>query len=431
MVISEVLVPPTHAPRADGGPPRADGRLLSVDVLRGLACLAVVFFHVGHFSHVAEQPSAWHHLFLPFSFGGVGVTMFIVVSGFCIHLSVVRKLAPAVGTHSNWGRFWRRRFYRLYPPYLAAIALSLAAYFAIEATGRHDSHYQVESVGWDLLAHLLLIHNLFPAFHQGLLNGPFWSLGLEEQLYALYMAFLFLRNRLPFGRLLLIVFGVSALWNLGTVVLGGHWWGLARAASGSQGLFRLGRWEDWPCAYWFCWVLGAVAAEAHLNYVKLPRWCHGWPAALGLGTLWLASHVARSRYVYRLLPISESTWGPALQLFHAYEPFVAAAATFVLLNWWIRREERGAFRGRWVGALAGVGLVSYSIYLTHVPILRLMDNFLPLDYEWPSILFRFLVGIPVTLGLGFLFFLGVERHFLRRRERPKCDVRLVAASESA
>src|SRR5262249_44958471 len=57
-------------------------------------------------------------------------------------------------------------------------------------------------------------------------------------------------------------------------------------------------------------------------------------------------------------------------------------------------------------------------YLTHVPILRLAGKILPLGYSWPPILPRFFVGLPVTVGLGFLFFLGVGRHFLGRRPEP-------------
>jgi peptidoglycan/LPS O-acetylase OafA/YrhL len=406
--------------------PKASGRLLSVDVVRGLACLAVVFYHVGIFSHVAERPSPWRYLFFPFSFGSIGVTMFIVVSGFCIHLSVARKMAPMQDSPSHWGRFWKRRFLRLYPPYLAAIGLSVAIFYAIQVSGKTDGYYRIHSIRWDLLSHLLLVHNLFPDYNQGLFNGPFWSLGLEEQLYALYMIFLFLRKRLPFRALLLIVLGVSFAWNLGIVLIQGELGGLAQAGDRSYDLvigpLRLGKWEDWPFGYWFPWVLGAVAAEAYLGYVKLPQWCRGWPSALMLTGLWLASHVSCSKYVYMALPIREATWSPFLKLFNAYASFFAAAATFVLLNWWMRLEAQGRFRGRLISAMAAVGFISYSIYLTHVPILRLAENFLPLNYEWPSILFRFLVGIPVTVALGYLFFLGVERRFLSRRQSSKAEV---------
>src|SRR5438034_621967 len=59
-------------------------------------------------------------------FGYLGVPLFFVISGFCIHLPQARLLAargPA-GASPAWRRFFAGRFWRLYPPYLAAIALA-------------------------------------------------------------------------------------------------------------------------------------------------------------------------------------------------------------------------------------------------------------------------------------------------------------------
>jgi peptidoglycan/LPS O-acetylase OafA/YrhL len=94
---------------------KTSARLLSVDVVRGLACLAVLFYHVANFSQMAERPAPWRYFYIPFSVGNIGVTMFIVVSGFCIHLSVARKRAPMENTPSHWGSFWKRRFFLALP----------------------------------------------------------------------------------------------------------------------------------------------------------------------------------------------------------------------------------------------------------------------------------------------------------------------------
>src|ERR1700730_6258229 len=107
------------------------GRLLGIDLLRGVACLAVVGFHIYHMSGVDESPSPWRWVFYPFHFGSSGVTIFIVLSGFCIHLSVARTLKNSQRLRAEWGKFWRRRFIRLYPPYLAAIVLSFLTYFTL------------------------------------------------------------------------------------------------------------------------------------------------------------------------------------------------------------------------------------------------------------------------------------------------------------
>ncbi|HZY87421.1 MAG TPA: acyltransferase family protein, partial [Gemmataceae bacterium] len=93
-------------------------RLTAVDALRGLAALGVVFSHVAHPWTVAHSFKGW--LFLPVEFGKQGVTLFLVISGLCIHLGAARALAREEGARCDWRAFWARRFRRLYPPYLAA-----------------------------------------------------------------------------------------------------------------------------------------------------------------------------------------------------------------------------------------------------------------------------------------------------------------------
>src|SRR5215469_13507079 len=103
------------------------GRLTSVDALRALAALAVLVGHVP-FSGDPLPFSVQSILSAGLRLGRLGVPLFLVLSGFCIHLSVARRMASGEGVRSDWGRFWRRRFWRLYPPYVAAIGFSLAIY---------------------------------------------------------------------------------------------------------------------------------------------------------------------------------------------------------------------------------------------------------------------------------------------------------------
>jgi peptidoglycan/LPS O-acetylase OafA/YrhL len=49
------------------------------------------------------------------TYGHMGVAMFFVVSGFCIHLSHARS------NSRSWVEFSRRRFFRIYPPYLLSL----------------------------------------------------------------------------------------------------------------------------------------------------------------------------------------------------------------------------------------------------------------------------------------------------------------------
>src|SRR5690348_9263470 len=96
------------------------GRWERVDQLRGLAALAVVVCHLSVSAYpdapnVGGEPWPWLGVLL--GFGYLGVPLFFVISGFCIHLPYARGLS-AGGAAPDWRRFFARRFRRLYPPYL-------------------------------------------------------------------------------------------------------------------------------------------------------------------------------------------------------------------------------------------------------------------------------------------------------------------------
>jgi peptidoglycan/LPS O-acetylase OafA/YrhL len=69
---------------------KSEGRLLTVDALRGLAALSITFAHVsGNVMISFEQiRDSWLNVIsFPFSVGVARVYMFFLISGFCIHLA--------------------------------------------------------------------------------------------------------------------------------------------------------------------------------------------------------------------------------------------------------------------------------------------------------------------------------------------------------
>ncbi|HXC36779.1 MAG TPA: acyltransferase family protein, partial [Candidatus Acidoferrales bacterium] len=90
-----------------------------LDYVRAVAIISVLLFHtLGSTFGYEDLP--WHGwlrgfsvpvsflCLLPFSYGGMGVAIFFVVSGFCIHLSFQQQ-------GKEWRSFWIRRFWRIYP----------------------------------------------------------------------------------------------------------------------------------------------------------------------------------------------------------------------------------------------------------------------------------------------------------------------------
>src|SRR5207302_9065355 len=138
------------------GEPLSGGRLLSIDALRGVAALGVVLYHavLQTTNAVPHNLFKWPVKLIQFlsSFGYVGVFLFFVISGFCIHLQWARSRASQTPQAIPFGSFWRRRIRRLYPPYLIAFALFML--MAALTTGIKVTPFFV----YDVVMHLLMLH---------------------------------------------------------------------------------------------------------------------------------------------------------------------------------------------------------------------------------------------------------------------------------
>ena len=86
-------------------------RLDFLDNLRGIAALAVFLSHAGH----KVSPAFRTYLEPYFNLGSWGVVLFFLCSGFILPLSLERQ--------GSLGRFWVRRFFRLYPLYWINVAI--------------------------------------------------------------------------------------------------------------------------------------------------------------------------------------------------------------------------------------------------------------------------------------------------------------------
>ncbi|MFB2552509.1 acyltransferase family protein [Ensifer soli] len=166
-----------------------------LDGARGLLATAVVLSHAVQLTGVANGAAIY-----PFfqAFGDVSVRVFIMLSGFVItHLLTERR--------ERYGVYITRRFFRLYPVYLACLALGLVAtglFFHVLPTHPWGELLpisprlsgQIESsagLGYPahLIAHLTMLHGVIPdtVFYgsEFLFLPPAWSLSLEWQFYLI------------------------------------------------------------------------------------------------------------------------------------------------------------------------------------------------------------------------------------------------------
>src|SRR4051794_36723162 len=97
----------TYSIKSFGG---GASRLTSIDALRGAAALGVVLYHAVQQTKSAIPATVlkWPALSIQFlsSFGYIGVFLFFVISGFCIHLQWTKAQATANGERIHFGAFW-------------------------------------------------------------------------------------------------------------------------------------------------------------------------------------------------------------------------------------------------------------------------------------------------------------------------------------
>src|SRR5215208_4175849 len=240
------------------------GRMLTLDAMRGVAALVVVTYHA---LGVAPQTawSGWQY-WLPqltgyiVHFAYAGIYLFFVISGFCIHLFWAKARAAGVDKPViNFLTFWKRRVRRLYPPYFAALALYLC-YIAYKTPVQITGFYL-----WDVLLHLVMLHNV-DARTTYTINGAFWTLAIEEQLYLAYFLLLFLRIRYGWARTLVSCVAARIGWLIMSHVVGQSF-GVTIPVN------------EAAASYWFIWALGALSVEAALGITKLPEWCYKFSLA--------------------------------------------------------------------------------------------------------------------------------------------------------
>jgi peptidoglycan/LPS O-acetylase OafA/YrhL len=369
-------------------------RLRGLDALRGFAAIYVVLYHA-----VTQAPrdegwlaSRWLAAGVRgfVHYGYVSVFLFFVISGFCIHLHWAKAQAEGRTPHIDFGLFWRRRFKRLYPPYLLALVLYLTV--AALADGATFTTFNL----YDLVMHLFMVHNFDPRTTYGI-SGVFWTLAIEEQLYLAYFLLLFLRRRWGWRVTLVVCLAARLGWFLLSLTIKNH-----------TGYFLPS--SESAAAHWFTWALGALSVEAAFGLVVLPRWCRSWrvgaPALVAAAALALVQENVPMAWYWHdaLWLVTHPLW--AVGLFVLVNRIVAAELTGRLWAAWPRLWRWGA----------GVGIFSYSLYLTHELVMLEIWRFC--GRGLPGFLVAILIMTPLSLGFGRLFFWFCERPFMPRPTRP-------------
>ena len=370
-------------------------RLRGIDALRGVAALGVVVYHA-----VEQGQNVLPNNFLQFpvrlvqsasSFGYIGVFLFFVISGFCIHLQWARTKAAGFEPQIHFISFWKRRIRRLYPPYMITLLLFLLLTAATVGLSLTQFFF------YDLGMHLLMLHNLDPNTSYTI-NGVFWTLAIEEQLYLAYFLLLFIRIRWGWG----VTLAVCLFARLG-------WMGFSHLVWLKTG-FGIPVPEA-AASHWFTWALGAIGVEVMFGLVKL----RGWSRDLRLATVLIVAASALSSYLpsipkdtllqhagwFLLHPL----WGVGF--------FIVVNRTVLAEDSWLRQARLPSM----VSFFSTLGIFSYSIYLTHE--LVIMQSWRWTNPAWLQLVNVAAVMIPATIIFAWVFFWFCEKPFVTTKPQPQ------------
>lgn len=164
-----------------------NNRYGTIDGLRGLAAISVVFFHLSGNLKVELAELFPNYINLAFSYGYLGVPVFFVISGFVISLSIGSKTV----TKGYFSGFVVRRSIRLDPTYWVSIAIALLLLLVKEFYMGEPIEFPSIST---ILFHMFYLQDIFAVKNQ--ISVIYWTLCLEVQLYLFYILSLWFAQKL-------------------------------------------------------------------------------------------------------------------------------------------------------------------------------------------------------------------------------------------
>lgn len=338
--------------------------------LRGFAALWVVSFHFMDATNLLFPASK--HLNWFFSAGGSGVPLFFILSGFILIHTYRDKFARF--TWREYSNFIGLRLARIYPAYLAALAAMVFLVLLAALTGKP---YTAESYPLSVLPfEALMLHQWLPTEFFGW-NYPDWSVSAEwfAYLFVFPIAIWLLKRLAGVSHLVIIVLTLTVCVLEPTVRAG---WCISMVS--------------------LLFLVGALLCDLrHRLMPSLPRHLDLVAAVLFFGGLWFAPEF--------------------LQRFPG-----AFLIVIGLLLLGLSRADGWVSRLLATRPVVFLGVISYSIYLSHGIVLRALKIALPTqsysDAPLPVRTGIFLTYLATILLAAIALYYTVEhpaRLWLRRR----------------
>lgn len=366
---------------------------LTLTGIRGLAAFWVYIFHVWFLSGKPEFKFnlAGYSVDLtpPISIGFAGVALFFVLSGFLLSIPFA-EWGAGYRNRPSTGKYMLRRVVRVLPAYYVQLTiLILIAAMTSGTVGIADP--------LGLLQHLAMLF-VPPPIGTVAINGVWWTLPVE---FSFYLALPLLSPLLQFRRfgwLLLASVVTMWLWRHAMVV---------RLADAPVSARVIASWQL-PGSF-DMFGFGMLAAVIYVNLPRLPAWFNQSIKHTGVSVVAIVTLIAAT---YWLASDRHHFWAD-YPIFYLWTPLVSLATVALVLS--------GTAGNRLTNQLLGnrlitfMGLISYSFYLWHLPVINWMSNSAWLsnlagDGFWG----RLAVSFTLSLAISFASYMLIERPCMKR-----------------
>ncbi len=338
-------------------------RLLTIQRLRALAAILVIGVHAGRLE-LRAFPSTWLHPLQ--AFGGAGVDLFFVISGFIM----ITTTWSDFGVRGSSPAFLVRRILRIYPIYWVVMAV----YLVLNALAPNILHID-DGSPQSIVASLLLL----PQGHEPILVVA-WTL-VCEMFFYLFFALALLVSRPMATRCFLVWIALTIVFNVVHILPDNPFF--AQITSPFNLEFALGIGVGWLI---------------NTNRVRAPQ------AMAGVGLAGLAA-----AFVY-LVPMDDfpSVW---------FRVFCIAIPMAFLVYGATGIEIRAG--GHKPDALTRIGDASYSLYLWHPFLLATFTTIaLRLHPHGPVAHALYLIGLyAFTIGVSVVLYRLIERPMTKALHR--------------